>query len=108
MPKQMLRPQNFEPGRVVRAVNQLVIYETDEHGDDLPDNSYMVVTRGKGSIHYTQTEPELSCDCRDWIMKGVEEEGYDTGVVCKHLICSLLHEGNDLSKSELNRLRRFD
>lgn len=101
----MIQKHNIEEGRLLRGVGQVDVYPVDEYNHDLPRHCYLTVT--ENGKHYVRTKPNPTCDCRDFIMKGVEDEGYDEGIICKHLIAALFYfEEHPVVTEELDRLKR--
>lgn len=96
---------NIEYGRLVRALG-CGVSRKDERGSTLPDGKYMVVS-DSGNAHYVSVRPDLSCDCRDWIMKGVVEEGWEEGLLCKHVIAALYAGEKNEKISEFIRQEGF-
>lgn len=81
---------NIERGRLKKAVHYCQVSDIDHHHNELPKNKYLVASEN-ANIHYVSIAPDLTCDCRDWIMKGVRDEGWEKGLLCKHILAVLYH-----------------
>jgi hypothetical protein len=74
----------FDQGRLDRS-REIAVVGVDIDGNPLPEKHYMAF--GSNNHHYCHTDDGVECDCNDFAWGGNER-------LCKHLIATLLHEGD--------------